>query len=160
MCEKKGHSLYLLGGAPGIAQKAGLMLSEKYPGLEIAGAHHGFFEKDGMANNIILSKINDRSPDILLVGFGSPLQEGWIHDNFERIDATVVWAVGGLFDFVSGNVRRGPRLMVDHGLEWLFRLIVEPGRLWKRYLIGNSLFVGRVLRMRFRLKREGKATQA
>ena len=151
MCEKRRYSIYILGGNPGIAEKAGHILKNRCPGLEIAGVYHGFFEKDSGENERVVSMINKRSPDILLVGFGSPLQERWIHDNFGRLNATVVWAVGALVDFVSGTVPRGPRWMVDHGLEWLYRLMMEPKRMWKRYLVGNFLFLVRILKTRFRL---------
>jgi N-acetylglucosaminyldiphosphoundecaprenol N-acetyl-beta-D-mannosaminyltransferase len=157
LCQVRGYSLYMLGGAPGIAEATVNILINRYPGLKIAGAHHGFFKKGGTENDRVIDTINHWAPDILLVGFGSPLQEEWIHTHFDRVNATVVWAVGALFDFVSGTVPRGPRWMVDHGLEWLFRLVVEPKRMWKRYLVGNLLFLFRVLRMRSRIRSGGMA---
>lgn len=154
MCENKDYSLFLLGGEHGVGEMAARILTRRYPGLRMAGTHHGFFKKKGSENDQVIAHINQRAPDILLVGFGSPLQEKWIHHNFVRIDAHVVWAVGALVDFVSGRVPRGPRWMVDHGLEWLFRLRIEPKRMCKRYVIGNLIFLGRVLKTRFRIEKE------
>lgn len=150
MCEKKGYSLYLLGGERGVGERAALKLQGRYPDMEIAGTHHGFFQKEGEENDKVISLVNEKSPDILLVGFGSPLQEIWIHENFEKFDAFVVWAVGAVVDFVSEKVPRGPRWMLDNGLEWLFRLMVEPRRMWKRYIIGNLVFFKRIVTAKFR----------
>ncbi len=149
MCQERGYSVYLLGGEHGVGENAARKLQGRYPDLEITGTHHGYFQKHGKENDEVISAINEKSPDILFVGFGSPLQEKWIYENFEKLDAYVVWAVGAVADFVSGKVPRGPRWMLDNGLEWLFRLIVEPRRMWKRYIAGNALFFLRVLAARF-----------
>jgi hypothetical protein len=82
---------------------------------------------------------------VLLVGMGTPLQELWVDHYFDRLDAHVVWTVGALFDYVSGRVQRAPHWMADHGLEWIFRLAIEPRRMWRRYLLGNPVFLWRVL---------------
>lgn len=146
MCEEKGYSLYFLGGESDVAEKAAEKLQEKFPGLKIAGTYHGYFQKYGKENHDVVGLINKTKPDILLVGFGSPLQEKWIHNNFEKLTPQVIWAVGAVMDFVSGKVRRGPRWMLDNGMEWLFRLIVEPRRMWKRYIIGNLVFFKRIMK--------------
>ena len=145
MCEAKGISTYLLGGEPGVAANAAERLKSLYPRLAIAGTHHGYFNDDAE----VVEKINERKPDILFVGLGTPLQERWIENNFAALDVAVVWGVGALVDFVAGKVPRAPRWMLDHGMEWLFRLMVEPRRMWRRYLIGNPLFILRVLKQRF-----------
>ena len=141
-------SLYFLGARPGVAQEAARRLRERYPGLRIVGDHHGYFDHSaGSAENeAVLEEINATSPDILLVGLGMPRQEIWLTQNRHRLDAGVALTGGAVFDYVSGRVRRGPRLLTEHGLEWLARLIHEPRRLWRRYLIGNPLFLLRVLR--------------
>jgi N-acetylglucosaminyldiphosphoundecaprenol N-acetyl-beta-D-mannosaminyltransferase len=154
MCKNQGYSLYLLGGKPGRGEKAARILSKRHPGLRVAGTHHGFFNKTGSENDRVIADINNRTPDILLVGFGTPRQEKWIHNNFGRIDAHVIWAVGALVDFVSESIPRGPRWMVDHGFEWLYRLGIEPKRMWKRYLIGNLVFFGRILRTAYRINKK------
>lgn len=147
-CQEQRFSLYLLGGQPGVAALAAEKLQAQYPGLEIVGTHHGHYDHNGPANDAIVAQVNTLRPDILLVGFGTPLQEKWVDRNFGRLDVPVIWAVGALVDFVTGKKPRAPHWMLDHGLEWLYRLWTEPGRLWKRYLIGNLLFIWRVLGQR------------
>jgi len=148
-CQKTGMSMYLLGGEPGVAADAARVLATRYPGLGIVGTHHGHYDHDGPENDALIAKINTLHPDILLVGFGTPLQEKWIDQHFEELQVPVVWAVGALVDFVTGKKPRAPRWMLDHGLEWLYRLWTEPRRLWKRYIIGNFLFIWRVFKQRF-----------
>ena len=96
----------------------------------------------------MIDSVKEACPDILLVGMGTPCQEKWIAKYRENLEVPVVWAVGALFDFVVGVQPRGPRWMLDHGLEWLYRLFSNPMRLWRRYLIGNPIFILRVLRQR------------
>ena len=136
---KKKYRLYLLGAQRGIAEKAAGILVEKIQDLQIVGVRHGYFEKEEQEG--IIQEINNAKPHILLVGFGAPSQELWIDRNNSKLDVPVIWGVGGLFDFLSGRLWRGPSLLLDHGFEWLCRLIAEPGRLWQRYLIGNARFV-------------------
>jgi N-acetylglucosaminyldiphosphoundecaprenol N-acetyl-beta-D-mannosaminyltransferase len=145
-----GFSLYLLGARPGVAQEAAMRLRERYPDLEIAGARHGYFDHTagGAENEAVVEEINAAAPDILLVGLGMPLQERWLMENIESLDAGVALTGGAVFDYVSGRLRRGPRLLTVSGFEWLARLTVEPRRLWRRYLLGNPLFLLRVLRQR------------
>jgi N-acetylglucosaminyldiphosphoundecaprenol N-acetyl-beta-D-mannosaminyltransferase len=150
-CQERGFSFYFLGGEPGVAAQAAEKLQEEYLGLEICGTHHGYYDHLGPENDDVVAAINRAQPDILLVGFGTPLQETWIARNIDQLDVPVVWAVGALVDFVAGKVPRAPRFMLDHGLEWLYRLLIEPGRLWKRYIIGNPLFIWRVLMQRLGL---------
>ena len=89
-----------------------------------------------------------KKPDILLVGMGTPLQERWVEHYADRLEAPVVWTVGALFDYLSHRVPRAPHWLADHGLEWVFRLALEPRRMWRRYLLGNPAFLTRVLRER------------
>jgi len=153
--EPRGFTFFFLGGRPGIAEKAAARLIERHPNLQIVGTHHGYFDKTpgSPENEAVVQAINAVKPNILIVGFGMPIQERWLMENWERIDANVALTGGAVFDYVSGELRRGPRWMTDHGLEWLARLIIEPRRLWKRYLIGNPLFMWRVLKQRFGLLR-------
>jgi N-acetylglucosaminyldiphosphoundecaprenol N-acetyl-beta-D-mannosaminyltransferase len=147
-CQERGFSLYFLGGEPGVAALAAEKLQTQYPGSKIAGTHHGHYNHSGLENDGVIAAINALRPDILLVGFGTPLQEKWIDRNFDRLNVPVVWAVGALVDFVAGQVPRAPRWMLDHGLEWFYRLWAEPRRMFKRYIIGNPLFIWRVLRQK------------
>jgi N-acetylglucosaminyldiphosphoundecaprenol N-acetyl-beta-D-mannosaminyltransferase len=152
--EREDLSLFFLGARPGVAERAASELRARYPNLKIAGVHHGYFDRTVGApeNEAVLEEINAASPDVLLVGFGMPLQERWLMQNWERIDARVALTGGAVFDYVSGELRRGPRILTDNGFEWLARLLIEPGRLWQRYVVGNPLFLSRVLKQR--LKRE------
>lgn len=136
---KHGISIYLLGAKDGVAEEAAVKLKEQAPGLKVVGTHHGYF--DHFDCDAVIDEINRARPKILLVGFGAPYQEKWIERNADRLDVAVLWGVGGLFDFISGRTRRGPKWLLDNGMEWLCRLAVEPRRLWRRYLIGNTKFV-------------------
>ncbi|HEY6751918.1 MAG TPA: WecB/TagA/CpsF family glycosyltransferase [Rubrobacteraceae bacterium] len=148
--ERETLSLFYLGARPGVARKAAARLKGRYPNLKIAGIHHGYFDGTigGPENEAVLREINATRPDILLVGFGMPLQERWLMRNWDWIDARVALTGGAVFDYVSGELKRGPRILTDNGFEWLARLLIEPKRLWRRYLIGNPLFLLRVLKQR------------
>lgn len=145
LCEAEGRSVYLLGSEPGVTAEAARRLQRWYPGLRIAGTHHGYFEAGSAHDERVVEDINERRPDIVLVGMGSPKQELWVEHNVDRVDASVLWTVGALFDYVSGRVPRAPAWLADNGLEWIFRLAVEPQRMWRRYLLGNPVFVSRVM---------------
>lgn len=151
-CRDGGHSLFLLGAKPGVAEKAAAILAERWPGLTIAGAHHGYFDKTpGSAENgQVVAQINAARPGVLLVGFGMPAQEMWLDANWPNLTVNVALTVGALFDYVAEEVPRAPRWVTDNGLEWLARLLIEPKRLGRRYLVGNPLFVWRVLGQRLR----------
>jgi N-acetylglucosaminyldiphosphoundecaprenol N-acetyl-beta-D-mannosaminyltransferase len=96
----------------------------------------------------VIEKINACQPDILLVGMGVPKQEEWTRENFDKLNAKIIWMGGGFLDTLSGRLKRCPLWLSEHGFEWLFRLTQEPGRLWKRYLIGNPLFLSRIVKIR------------
>ncbi|HEY9621773.1 MAG TPA: WecB/TagA/CpsF family glycosyltransferase [Crinalium sp.] len=147
-CQEQDVSLFLLAGQPGVVDTAIEKLKAIAPKLRVQG-HHGYFEKSGDENEQVIQAINDFKPDVLYVGFGMPLQERWILDNLDRIDARVFLPLGACLDFYTGSVYRGPRWMTDRGLEWLTRLVTEPHRLWERYVVGNPLFFYRILKQRF-----------
>lgn len=153
---QQGFTLFLLGSKPGIAEKAAARLVERFPDLKIVGIEHGYFDKTAgsIENEATLEKIRVAKPNILIIGFGMPLQERWLSENRERIEANVVITGGAVFDYLSGELRRGPRILTDHGFEWLARLLIEPRRLWKRYILGNPLFLWRILRQKFGLLAE------
>lgn len=142
----EGHTFYLLGSRPGVAEEAARKLEERYPGIRIVGTGHGYFRKEGAENDEAIAKVNAARPDVLLMGFGMPLQEKWVDANIHRLDARVILSGGACIDYVAETVRRGPKILVDHHMEWLARLIVEPRRLWKRYILGNPHFLLLVLR--------------
>ena len=146
--EAQGFSMYLLGAGPGVTEEAARRLRAQHPALEIAGVRHGFFDRapGSPENEAVVGEINAARPDILLVGLGMPVQEYWLMENRSRLDAGVLLTGGAVFDYVSGRLRRGPRLLTENGFEWLARLLVEPRRLWRRYLLGIPLFLVRVIR--------------
>ena len=143
--ENLSWRIFFLGAKPGIAKMGADKLKENSPRLQIE-AHHGYFDKEygSDENTNLIKRINDFRPHVLVVGFGMPLQEKWIVENFEDLDVNIFFPAGALFDYVAGHVKRAPRWMTDNGFEWLGRLLIEPRRLWKRYIVGNPLFFWRV----------------
>jgi N-acetylglucosaminyldiphosphoundecaprenol N-acetyl-beta-D-mannosaminyltransferase len=144
LCQASGRSLYLLGSDPGASSDAAAALRRWYPRLKVLGTHHGYFEAGSPHSDRVLEHISEHRPDILLVGMGTPQQELWVDRHFDRIEAGVVWTVGALFDYLAGRTPRAPHWLSDNGLEWIFRLAVEPRRMWRRYLLGNPAFLYRV----------------
>lgn len=148
MLSDNKYSMYLLGAKPGIAEKMKKRLEKKYPELNIAGYRDGYFNRK-TENKQVIESINKSEAEVLLIAFGAPNQEKWIHENADKLNCNVLIGVGGLFDFYSGNIKRAPKWMREIGLEWFYRLIQEPGRMWRRYIIGNPLFVFRVIKWKF-----------
>ena len=145
-CESHRYSMFFLGGRPGVAEAAGARLRERFPGLRLVGCQHGYFDCEGSESQRVIDRINSLRPNVLLVGLGMPLQEEWLGSHHGDIRANVCLTGGAVFDFISGRTRRGPRFLVDHSFEWFVRFCVEPRRLWRRYLIGNPLFLWRAWR--------------
>ena len=139
--------IYFLGGRSGVAARAAEILQCRYPGLRIIGTADGFFI--GRSELEVLQEISTLKPQILFVGMGVPLQEKWIAKKRPAIRVPIVWAVGALFDLVTGIEPPAPSCFNILALEWLWRLIVNPRKKWYRYLIGNPLFVFRVLRQKY-----------
>jgi len=151
LCERsveENLSLYLLGARPGIARKAAENMQSRYPGLRIAGTRDGYFQPG--EEDQVIEAINASGANILLTAFGAPRQELWLARHQSRLKPQVLMGVGGLFDFYSGNIPRAPIWMREIGLEWTWRLMQEPGRMWRRYIIGNPLFLYRVYRQKLR----------
>lgn len=148
-CVRHDRSVFLLGGRPGVAERAAKHLTTAHPKLSIAGCHYGYFEKKGPASASVVRLINRTAPDFLIVGFGSPTQELWVHGNRSSLNVPTVWCIGAMMDFLSGTVSRAPAWMCERKLEWLHRLYIEPGRMWRRYLVGNVIFIGRMCRRRW-----------
>ena len=142
VCEKaakKGHSIFILGGKEGIADKAKLNLEKKFPGIKIVGTYAPplGFEKDQYELEKINQNISVKQPDILIACFGCPKQEKFVYENYKKYDAKVSICAGATVDFLAGNVKRAPKWMSEHGLEWLYRFFQEPKRLFKRYFIDD-----------------------
>jgi N-acetylglucosaminyldiphosphoundecaprenol N-acetyl-beta-D-mannosaminyltransferase len=145
LCQQSSDPLYLLGSAPPLARDAARRLRQHFPELDVVGAHHGYFEIDSPHNERVIEDIQAHAPRIVLVGMGTPKQELWVDRYADRLGGAVVWTVGALFDYVAGRIPRAPHVLADNGLEWIFRLAVEPHRMWRRYLVGNPVFLKRVL---------------
>lgn len=139
-------SIYLLGGEKNIVKNTEAVLRKK--GLDIAGARRGFFTQEEEKD--IIREINALRPDILMVGMGVPKQEKWICGHLDELDVSLCWAVGAAFEWISGYRKRAPKWMIRFSLEWLHRLYQQPRRLWSRYLLGNFLFIYRVLRLKLK----------
>lgn len=145
LCAKAAQSglpLFLLGARPGLAAAAAQNLCEQFPTLQIAGTHHGYFTPE--EEPALIREINKSGAQILLVAFGAPQQELWLACHQAVLSPPVRLGVGGLLDFYSGRIPRAPQWVREIGCEWAFRLYQEPGRLWRRYIIGNPLFLYRV----------------
>lgn len=146
---------YFYGSKPQVLIRLKERLQEAFPGLTIAGSYSPPFRKlssEEEAENIEL--INKSNSDILWVGLGSPKQDLWMHQFRGGLNAPVLIGVGAAFDFISGLKKQAPGWMQKSGLEWLFRLITEPARLWRRYILGNSLFLCLFFREFFRIKKK------
>lgn len=143
----RGWPTFLLGAQPGVAESLAEVLRARHPELQIVGAHHGHFGPTG--EDAVVAQIRSAGTGLLLVGMGNPHQERFLARRLRETGARVGIGVGAYFDFVTGNMPRAPRWMNESGLEWLFRLVQEPERMWRRYLLGNPAFVARVLRQRF-----------
>lgn len=145
---KVQHRVFLLGGRPEAVEAAAVHLAAAFPRHKVVGAHHGYFPAE--ANAGVVERIRAAQADLLLVALGNPAQELWIHRNLGQSGVRVAFGVGALFDFLSGRVPRAPDWVRAARLEWVFRLAIEPRRMWQRYLVGNVVFLARVLRQRRR----------
>lgn len=142
LCQR-GIRLFLFGGQPRIAEQAQQRLEQRFPNTQIVGTHHGFINQEETLS--LIDTINQAKPDILLVAMGVPIQERWMQAHRQDLHIPLLIGVGGLLDFASEHIPRAPQLMRKMKLEWLFRLSQEPIRLFKRYVIGNPLFIYRTL---------------
>ena len=150
--ESTEKRVFLFGGRPGVAAAVQEKLARDYPGLTVCGTHHGF---EGPENvHQVIQEINDANTDLLIVAKGAPLQELWLHEHLSKTCAKVGIGVGGLFDFFSERVSRAPQWLRELGMEWFYRFYQEPGRLWRRYFIGNVTF----LMLAIKLKLKGRQT--
>jgi N-acetylglucosaminyldiphosphoundecaprenol N-acetyl-beta-D-mannosaminyltransferase len=145
-----GLSIYLLGAQPAIVRELARRCRAAYPGLSVAGFRDGYFAPGDHA--AVIADVRRSAPHMLFVGMPSPFKETWCEENREALGVPVMLGVGGTFDVLAGHVRRAPRPVQAAGLEWAWRLAMEPRRLWRRYLFGNTeyawLAAGAVLRRR------------
>lgn len=145
--EAKGYRLFFLGAKEEILEKAISNLKEKHPNLNIVGYHHGYF--DFCQDYDIVRKINEAKPDVLFVAMSSPFKERFICKNLSRMNVPVSFGVGGTIDIAAGYCKFAPRWVSKIGLEWFYRFLQEPRRLWKRYATTNLVFIRVVLKEMF-----------
>lgn len=151
LASKKSYSVFLLGAAEGIAAKAAEKLKNKYNGLNIVGTYspsYGF-EKNQQEIDKIIKVISEAKPDILAVGLGAPKQEKFIHKYKNRFNVPISLAIGASIDFEAGNINRAPEWMQNSGLEWFYRFLKEPKRMFKRYFIDDI----KILKIYFKYKK-------
>lgn len=146
LAARRGWPVYFLGAKPGVAETAAARLTRRIPGLSVAGARDGFFGP--MEEDEVVADVRRSGAAVVMVAMGNPLQERWLARNLAATGARLGVGVGAFFDFAAGEVPRAPAWMNRAGIEWLHRLALEPRRLWRRYVVGNPLFLGRVLRER------------
>lgn len=137
----RGKTCFFLGSKEGVAAKAAKNAEAKIPGLRIVGTHNGYFQDD----DAVVDLINRSGADVLFVAMGAPLQEKWISRNRDKIKAGLILGVGALFDYLSGNVRRAPIALQRAGMEWAWRILWEPKRLFRRYVLHGIPFMIRLV---------------
>jgi N-acetylglucosaminyldiphosphoundecaprenol N-acetyl-beta-D-mannosaminyltransferase len=144
-----GHTVFFLGARSEVVTRTVEAFRDRHPALKVAGYHHGYWTDD----QEIIRIVRIAKPDLLFIGIPSPRKEFWLSAHLRELGVPFAMGVGGSFDVMAGIHRRAPHWACDHGLEWLWRLAQEPRRMWRRYLIGNSLFIALVLRERLRRPR-------
>lgn len=149
--QTRGCRVFLLGGQPGVPERVAARMAELWPGLQIMGLRDGFFSVAEEGD--VVRQIRASGAELLLVARGVPAQELFVNRYLPLLGVKVAMGVGGLFDFICGRISRAPQWMRESGLEWVWRLMQEPGRMWRRYLIGNFSFLGRVLLQRLGLRK-------
>ena len=146
VANEKGYTIFIVGGKDGVADKATANLEREFRNIRIAGTYSPplGFENDEEEIKRINQKITNANPDILIACFGCPKQEKWVYENYEKYNAAVSICAGATVDFLAGNVKRAPRWMSDCGLEWFYRFLQEPKRMFKRYFLDDLKIFGLV----------------
>jgi exopolysaccharide biosynthesis WecB/TagA/CpsF family protein len=147
----RGWTVYLLGGKPGVAERTAARWSGELPGLEVVGTSHGHGPREEWGE--LAASIRSTGAGLVMVAMGNPLQERWLEQYLPATGARLGVGVGAFFDFSAGEVPRAPSWMNRMGIEWLYRLYQEPRRLWRRYVLGNPLFLSRVAKERLSRRR-------
>jgi len=148
MAQKEGYSIFLLGAKDSILFSCKKNLEAAYPKLKIAGYRNGYFKAE--EESLIVDSINEVKPDILFLGMPSPQKELFFEKYRHSLTARYILGVGGYFDIISGFTKRAPPWVQKIGMEWFHRFIQEPGRMWHRYMVGTSKFLGLVIKEKFR----------
>jgi len=144
---QKGYKLFFLGGRENASVKASEVLRRKYPGIRIVGIYSPpfGFEKNKEENEKIIKMIKEAKPDILFVGLGAPKQEKWIYAHYRELGVPVSIGIGASFEFAAGIIKRAPKFLQKIGLEWFWRILTEPKRLWRRYLVDDMRFLVKII---------------
>ena len=140
-CERKKYSVFILGATQTNITKAVDNIRRSLPNINVVGFSHGYFEKKGSGSDAIVEKINHLQPNVLIVGMGMTLQEKWILENINKLKVNAIFNAGSCLDYLAMAKKVCPKWMSNIGLEWLFRLVQEPIRLFVRYIIGNPQFL-------------------
>lgn len=153
LCEraaKRGYKMFFLGAAEGVAAKAAENLAKRYQGLQVVGTYSPpfGFEKNQEEMEKIISMVKEAKPDILIVGLGCPKQEKFMYHHCKELEVPISFGLGASFDFEAGNIKRAPRWMANHGLEWLFRITQDPKRMARRYLVNDRKILGLAIKYR------------
>ena len=146
LLEKEALGIYLLGGKSGVAADVERWMRSQFPELPVRGYHHGYFSPEELPE--VIADIKASRAEVLLVAFGVPKQDQWIEEHLGETGALLAMGVGGLFDFYSGRIPRAPAWIREVGMEWFYRFWQEPRRMWRRYFVGNAVFLTRVVRER------------
>lgn len=147
LAEANGYGVYFFGAREEVLKRAVANILQSYPGLIVAGQRNGYFNAEQLPD--IIQDMRSSQAKILLVGISSPTKEYWLKENMSKIDIPFCMGVGGSFDVAAGEAKRAPLSMQKMGMEWFYRFMQEPRRLWERYLIGNMSFVLYVIRCKF-----------
>lgn len=150
---ENGYKIYLFGAKPEVVAKVRTIFTEQYPTLQIVGVRDGYFKPEDEAQ--IVADMAASGADMMFVAFSSPKKEYWVHKYLDQLNIPFVMGVGGSFDVVAGVTKRAPEIWQKLGLEWLYRFIQEPRRLFKRYIVGNMTFIRHVQRAARSGKKQG-----
>ncbi len=149
---EKGYKIYLFGAKEEVVAEVKAIFEERYSGIRIVGYRNGYFTEADEPQ--IVADMAASGADMMFVAFSSPKKEYWVHKYLDQVGIPFVMGVGGSFDVVAGVTDRAPKWMQDHGLEWFYRFVQEPGRLWKRYIVGNAKFV--LLTLKYKHAKKGE----
>lgn len=144
---KKGYKIFLFGAKEEVVTKVKAIYEKQYPGIQIVGYRNGYFTEADEPE--IVKNMAESGADMMFVAFSSPKKEYWVNKYIDQLNIPFVMGVGGSFDIVAGVTERAPKWWQDHGLEWFYRFIQEPRRMWKRYIIGNAKFVALTYKYKF-----------
>ncbi len=153
MSEKNNFSVFLLGAKDEIVKKTAEIVKSRYPNLSVAGYHHGYFFDNDEDEKAVVEKIKASGAKLLFVAITSPKKENFINKWQDQLGVNFVMGVGGTFDVAAGKVKRAPIWMQNYGLEWFYRVLQEPRRMWKRYLITNVKFLFLLLKEKYPSKK-------